>query len=214
MMSRNQRCPRSQREPNNNNRPRSYEHHFAFMATTVDSNPDLPGDDDDETYFIPGEPVETPAADDKYISAVREFEMYKGIKRLATVLMNIGGFLKEQHPELLCTMEKMSLFDGMVDSPDPGSKEGSHPLSYNLDADLKAESEWKPAAWREEQREGNTARTDTGTAASPTGQETVTAAEEILKNKGDRTKFQNDATLSKFPSSKQPDNKVRIFQNP
>ena len=46
MMSRNQRCPRSQREPNNNSRPQSYEHHFAFMATTVDSNLDLPGDDD------------------------------------------------------------------------------------------------------------------------------------------------------------------------
>jgi hypothetical protein len=122
--------------------------------------------------------------------------------------MNVGGFLKEQNPELLCTMEKMSLFDGTVDGPDPGSKEGSHPLSYNLDADLKAESERKPAAQREEQREGNPACTDTGTSASPTGQETVMSAQEILKNKGVRTKFQNDATLSKFPSGNQPDNKV------
>ncbi len=33
----------------------------------------------------------------------------------------------------------------------------------------------------------------------------MTSAEEILKNKGDRTKFQNDATFSKFPSSNQSD---------
>jgi hypothetical protein len=41
--------------------------------------------------------------------------------------------------------------------------------------------------------------------ASPTKKETVTSAEEILKNKGDRTKFQNEATFSKFPSSNQSD---------
>ncbi len=45
----------------------------------------------------------------------------------------------------------------------------------------------------------------TGTAASPTKKETVTLAEEILKNKGDRTKFQNGATSSKFPSGNQSD---------
>ncbi len=39
-------------------------------------------------------------------------------------------------------------------------------------------------------------------------QKTVTSAEDILKNKGDRTKFQNDATLSKFTSGNQPDKKV------
>ncbi len=44
--------------------------------------------------------------------------------------------------------------------------------------------------------------------ASHTKQEAVTSAEEILKNKGDRTKFQNDATLSKFPSGNEPDKKV------
>jgi hypothetical protein len=68
-VSRNQHWPRSQREPKSKNRPRSYEHHFAFMVTTVDSkvdsNSDPPGDDDDETYFIPGQPVETPAADNE-----------------------------------------------------------------------------------------------------------------------------------------------------
>ena len=33
----------------------------------------------------------------------------------------------------------------------------------------------------------------------------MTSAKEILKNKGDRTKFQNEATFSKFPSSNQSD---------
>ncbi len=44
---------------------------------------------------------------------------------------------------------------------------------------------------------------DTGTAASYTRKETMTSAEEILKNKGDRTKFQNDATFSKFSRGNQ-----------
>ncbi len=33
----------------------------------------------------------------------------------------------------------------------------------------------------------------------------MTSAEEILKSKGDRTKFQNEATFSKFPSGNQSD---------
>ncbi len=33
----------------------------------------------------------------------------------------------------------------------------------------------------------------------------MTSAKEILENKGDRTKFQNDATFSKFPSGNQSD---------
>jgi hypothetical protein len=45
----------------------------------------------------------------------------------------------------------------------------------------------------------------TGTVASPTKKETVTSAEKILKNKGDRTKFQNEANFSKFPSGNQSD---------
>ncbi len=51
--------------------------------------------------------------------------MYKEIKRLARSITKVGNFLKGQHPELMCTMEKMSLFDGSEDSPDPGSEEGS-----------------------------------------------------------------------------------------
>ncbi len=155
-----------------------------------------------------GEPVETLAADEVYTSTEREFEMYKEIKRLASILTKVDDFLKEKHLELLLTTEKMKLFDGTADGLDTGPKEGSHPSSYNLDADLKAESERKPAVWREDQREGNPLCTDTSMVASHTRQGTVMSAKEILKNKGDRTKFQNDATLSKFPSSNQPDKKV------
>ncbi len=93
-------------------------------------------------------------------------------------------------------MEKMSLFDGMEDSLDPGSEEGSSSAFCNLDDALNAESKRKPAAQREDQREGKSERTATGRAASPTKKETVTSAEEILKNKGDHTTFQNDATFS------------------
>ncbi len=103
------------------------------------------------------------------------------------------------------TMEKMSLFEGTVDGLDPGSEEGSSSAFCNLDDALNTESERKPATWREDQREGKLEHSDTGTAASPTKKETVTSAEEILKNKGDRTKFQNDATFSKFSSGNQSD---------
>jgi hypothetical protein len=37
---------RSQREPNNNNRSRGYEHQYDFIVTMVDLNMDVPGDDD------------------------------------------------------------------------------------------------------------------------------------------------------------------------
>ncbi len=40
-----------------------------------------------------------------------------------------------------------------------------------------------------------------------TKKETVTSAEEIVKNKGDRNKFQNDATFFKFSSGNQSDEK-------
>jgi hypothetical protein len=198
------RCSRKQRVPKNNNRPRDYEHHFAFMVTTVGPNPDILGDDDG-TYHAPRKPVETPATAVKYTSTKMEFQMYKEVKRLATILTKVGNFLQGQHPEILCTMEKMSLFDGMVDGSYRGSEEGSSSAFCNLDDALNAESERKPAARREDQREGKLEHTATGTAASPTKKETVTSAEEILKNKGDGTKFQNGATFSKFPSGNQSD---------
>jgi hypothetical protein len=179
-VSRNHRLSRKQREPNNNNRPRDYEHHFAFMATTVGPNPDIPGDDDG-TYHAPGKPVETPATAVKYTSTKMEFEMYEKVKRLARIIMKVGNFLQGQHPELLRTMEKMSLFDGSEDGLDPGSEEGSSSAFCNLDDALNAESERKPATRREDQREGKLERTATGTAASPTKKETVMLAEETLK---------------------------------
>jgi hypothetical protein len=74
---------------------------------------------------------------------------------------------------------KMSLFDGTVDGSDPGSEEGSPSALCNLDDALNSERERKPAARREDQREGKSERTATGTAASPTKTENVTSAEEI-----------------------------------
>ncbi len=123
-VSRNHRCSKKQREPNNNNRPRDYEHHFAFMATTVGPNLNILGDDDG-TYHAPGKPMETPATAVKYTSTKMEFEIYEEVKRIAKILMKVGNFLQGQHPEILRTMEKMSLFDGMMDGLDPGSEEGS-----------------------------------------------------------------------------------------
>jgi hypothetical protein len=51
---------RNQREPNNNNkRFRGYEHHYTYMATTVDPNMDASGDDD-ESVHPSRAPVQTP----------------------------------------------------------------------------------------------------------------------------------------------------------
>ncbi len=172
------------------------------MAKTVGPNPDIPGDGD-RTYYPPRKPVETPASAMKYTSMKMEFEMYEEIKRLAKFLMKVGNFLQGQHPEILCTMEKMSLFDGTMDGSDLGSEDGSSSAFCNLDDALNSERERKPAAQREDQREGKSERTATGTAASATNKETVTSAEQILKNKGDHATFQNDATFSKFPSGNQ-----------
>ncbi len=113
-----------------------------------------------------------------------EFEMYEEVKRLAKILTKLGNFLQGQHPEILRTMEKMSLFDGMVDSSDPGLEEGSPSAFCNLDDALNSERERKPAARREDQREEKSERTATGTAASPTKKKTMTSAEEILKKQG------------------------------
>ncbi len=134
-----------------------------------------------------------------------EFEMYEAVKRLARIVTKVANFLQAQHPELLRTMEKMSLFDGSEDGLDPGSEEGSSSAFFNLDDALNLNAEHKPATRREDQREGKSERMATGSAASPTKKETTMSAEEILKNKGDRTKFQNDSTFSKFPSGNQSD---------
>ncbi len=96
-VSRNHCCSRKQWEPNNNNRPRDYEHHFALMATTVGPNPDILGDDDG-TYHAPGKPMETPATAVKCTSTKMEFEMYEEVKRLAKILMKVGNFLQREAP--------------------------------------------------------------------------------------------------------------------
>ena len=108
-MSRNYRCSRGERKPNNNDRPRDYEHHFAFMATTVGPNLDIPGDDDG-TYHAPGRPVETPATAVKYTSTKMEYEMYEEVKRLAKILTRVGNFLQGQHPEILRTMARWTVW--------------------------------------------------------------------------------------------------------
>jgi hypothetical protein len=75
----------------------------------------------------------------------------------------------------------------------------------NLNDDLQAESERKLATWREDQRAGESLRMDTSTAAGHAGEEPVVVDKEILKNKGDHAKFQNDTTFSKFQSGNQSD---------
>jgi hypothetical protein len=49
--------------------------------------------------------------------------------------------------------------------------------------------------------------------ASHARKETVTSDEEILKNKGDCTIFQKDATFFKFQSGNQFDEEDEIFRN-
>jgi hypothetical protein len=177
-------------------------------------------------YHAPRKPVETPATAEECTSTEMEYKMYGQVKKLTTVLRKAGNFLQVQHPELICTIEKMNLFDEMADDPDRelGSSHGrffktsdatvrtgniNTPLyksAYvNLNDDLKAESKRKPAAWREGQREGESVCTDTCMAASHAREETMTSDEEILKNKGDRSNLQKDATFSKFESGNQSD---------
>ncbi len=152
--------------------------------------------------------------------------MYEENKKFHTVLRKQDNFLRVQHPELLCTMQRMSLFDETASDPDmePGS---SHPTStrtanttarnasgtplyktayIKLNDDLRAESERKPVSRREEQREGESSlHTDTGTGVGLTKEGLATGDGEILKTKGDPAKFQKDATILKFSSDNQPE---------
>ncbi len=100
-----------------------------------------------------------------------------------------------------------------MDGSDLGSEDGSPSTFCNLDDALNSERESKPVAQRENQREGKSERTATGTAASPTKKETVTSAEQFLKNKGDPATFQNDATFSKLSSGNLSDKEVKTFRN-
>jgi hypothetical protein len=74
----------------------------------------------------------------------------------------------------------------------------------NLNDDLRAESERKPAGRREEQREEESSlRTDTGMGVGHTKEGLATSDGEILKTKGDPAKFHKDATILKFSSGNQ-----------
>ncbi len=105
---------RDEREPTDNNSSRDYEHHYAFMAMILDPNSDALGDDDG-FYHAPREPMETPAIAVRYFATEMEIERYEENKNLHTILRKLGSYLQGQHPELLLTMQKMSLFDEMVD---------------------------------------------------------------------------------------------------
>ncbi len=59
----------------------------------------------------------------------------------------------------------------------------------NLNDDLKAESECKSTAWREEQREGESLCADTSMLVGHTKKRLVTSDGEILKNRSDSAKF-------------------------
>jgi hypothetical protein len=118
----------NQREPNNNNRSRGYEYHYAFMAMMVDPNTDPLGDDD-ESVHPSREPVQTPATNQKFFSMELEEELYKENKKLHTVLQKLDNFLRVQHPDLLCTMEKMSLFNEMASDPDMETGSSHHTSS-------------------------------------------------------------------------------------
>jgi hypothetical protein len=184
------RSSRHQREPNINNRSRGYEHYYAFIATMVDPNADALADDNEST-------------DQGFFTTETEEELYQENKKLHTILQRLDNFLRVQHPELLRPMEKINLFDEMADGPEIESG-GSHqtstmtlnvtahttsrtllykPAYVNLNNDLKAESECKPTAQREEQREGESLHVDTSTVASYTKEGLVASDGEILKIK-------------------------------
>ncbi len=46
-----------------------------------------------------------------------EEELYEENRKLHTVLWKLDNFLQAQYPELLCTMEKISLFNETADDP-------------------------------------------------------------------------------------------------
>jgi hypothetical protein len=66
----------NQSDPNNNNMPRGYEHHYAFKVTTVCPDSEAPGDDD-ESMHPPRVPVQTPANVKGFFAMDTEEEFYK-----------------------------------------------------------------------------------------------------------------------------------------
>ncbi len=70
---------------------------------------------------------------------------------------------------------------------------------------MKAESECKLTAQREEQREAESLCADCCTAAGHSNEGPATGNGEILKSKGDSVEVQKDASILKFPSGNQPE---------
>ncbi len=71
-------------------------------------------------------------------------------------------------------------------------------MYINLNDNLKAESDHKPTAQREEQREGESLCVDTSMVAGHTKEGPAANDGEILKNKGGAAKFQKDSTFLKY----------------
>ncbi len=188
---------------------------------------DAPGEDK-ESVHPDRAPMKTPGTHSKFFAMDTEEELYEENKKLKTVLRKLDNFLRVQHPDLLRTIQKMSIFDETASGLDvePGS---SHPTStrsstttahtasgiplykvayINLNDDLRAESEHKPTGRREEQKEGETLHTDTSTVAGNTKEGPATGDGEILKNRVDPAKFQKGATILKLSNGNQPDENV------
>jgi hypothetical protein len=101
--------------------------HHAEIPAEIPERCHAPGDDD-ESVHPDRVPMETPGTDRKFFAMDTEEDLYKEYKKLHTVLRKLDNFLRLQHPELLRTMQKMSLFD--VTASDPDMESGSsHPTS-------------------------------------------------------------------------------------
>jgi hypothetical protein len=83
---------RNQREPNNNDRSRGYEHHYAFMATTVDPNMDDLGEDDKSVHSSRAL-VQTPGKNQKFFTMESKEELYEKNKKFPTVLQKLDNIL-------------------------------------------------------------------------------------------------------------------------
>ncbi len=95
------------------------------MALTVDPNTDAPGDDNKSVHPNRA-PVNTPGTSNKFFITNKEEELYEENKKLHTVLRKLDNFLRVQHPELLRTMQKMSLFNETASDPDMEPGFSSH----------------------------------------------------------------------------------------
>jgi hypothetical protein len=163
------------------------------------------------------------------ISQCQGIFVYEENKKLHTVLGISDNFLQVQQPQT------NTAFDEMADDPDMefgGSRQSSiktsdatahtgnsqmplYKLAYAyLSKGMLAENEWKPAAQRKVQREGESLHTCTSMALGNTKEGLVTGENVILKIKGDRNKFQNSTTFYEVNAniSKSDTNQRAILQ--